>query len=336
MNIKPLISFDIVLSVFNQENLIERVLYGIFKNTTTPFNLIMVFDGCTDRTEARARAYIKKYKSRHLKQFLATTAPNVYETRANNIGFKLAKSDYMITLQDDMVITEYGWERRLTYPLRKFDDVLAVTARAAHNIDRLEGYEHYYTERMERALGTLPRDIFAVRDIINRGPVAFNMNHLRTMNFLNEAYAPSDLDDADLSLRAWKQHKLRVGAYWINYLSPLHWGKSRMTDSSMQVGKSISRNADRIMKDHSDYLSTKIKHTEDIKIPENEVDYVGIRPYKLPSFFYRPVRIYKKEIVRLINLFRDGIKDILFTLLERLGIKGAREHGFRKLLKISK
>ena len=137
-NVKPLEKLDIVLTIFNQENLIERVLYGLFKNTTTPFDLIIVFDGCTDRTEKRARAYIKKHASRHLRELITTYAQNVYETRANNIGFKMVKADYMITLQDDMVITEYGWERRLTYPLRKFGDVVAVTARAAQDIDKLD------------------------------------------------------------------------------------------------------------------------------------------------------------------------------------------------------
>ncbi len=234
MNIKPLTHIDIVLSVFNQENLIERVLYGIFKNTTTPFNLIIVFDGCKDRTEERARRYIKKCASRHFRELITTHAPNVYETRANNIGFKLAKADYLLTLQDDMVINEYGWERRLTYPLRKFDDVLGVTARIAQDIETMEGGVHVYKNRMGRELGTLDRDTFAVRDVLNRGPVAFKMEHLRAMNFLSDAYAPSDLDDADISLRAWKEKKLKVGAYWINYIGEKHEQQTRLWKSADQ------------------------------------------------------------------------------------------------------
>jgi glycosyltransferase involved in cell wall biosynthesis len=336
MEIKPLTKLDIVLSVFNQENLIERVLYGIFKNTTTPFNLIMVFDGCTDRTESRARAYIQKHTPKHLREFIATHANNVFETRANNIGFKLAKEDYMITLQDDMVVNEYGWERRMTYPLRKFDDVLAVSSRAAQDIDDLVGeHDHNYTNRAARELGTLTRDTFAVRDIINRGPVAFNMAHFKKMNFLNDAYAPSDLDDADLSLRAWKQYKLRVGAYWIDYLSPLHWGKARAADSTMHITGTISRNAQRIMNDHSDYLSTKIKHDEDIKIPESEIDYVGTRPYAFP-YIHRKIRIHKKEVKRQWGLVKNLFKEFTLKTFEICGVKNVRERGIKKIVTFKK
>lgn len=337
MNIKPLTELDIVLTVFNQENLIERVLYGIFKNTTTPFNLIIVFDGCSDRTEPRAQKYIKKHASRNLREVIITHAPNVYETRANNIGYKLAKTDYLITVQDDMVVNEYAWERRLTYPLRKFDDILGVTARIAQDVVTMEGGHHVYSNRAGRELKpSLSRNIFAVRDVLNRGPIAFSVRHLKTMNYLNDAYAPSDLDDADISLRAWTQKKLRVGAYWINYLSPVHWGKARAADSTMEVGKSISRNALRLMADHGAYFATKIKHTEDVSIPETEVDYVSTRPYRLPSFIHRPIRITKKETLRLLKLWRVGLKNLGLSFLSLVGAKNVHERGFKKILTFKK
>ncbi len=133
---KPLEKLDIMISIFNQEEIIERVLYGVLKNTTTPFNLILVFDDCTDRTKPRALAYIKKTKPRLLNELIVKDTPNLFELRANNFGFRLAKTDYLITLQDDMIVKEFGWERRLTFPLRKFDDVLAVTARTAQDIKK--------------------------------------------------------------------------------------------------------------------------------------------------------------------------------------------------------
>ena len=331
---KPLTHVDIVLSVFNQENLIEKVLHGIFKNTTTPFTLIMVFDGCTDRTEVRAKKYIKRYSPKLLKEFISTSAPNVYETRANNIGFKLSKSDFMITLQDDMVINEYGWERRITFPLRKFEEVLAVTSRSAHDIDHIDETNQYYKNHASRERGTLSRNVFAVRDIINRGPVAFTMKHLRSMNFLNEDFAPSDLDDADLSLRAWEKKKLIVGAYWIDYLSPLHWGKSRAADSTMNVvNKRIMENGIRLLNNHRAYIESGIKHSKDIPLLESEVDYLPFSiVHRLKGLVTQPYRINRKGIMHAVKIVQDFIKEITMMTLELVGKKNVREIGIKKSL----
>ncbi len=304
--LQPLTQFEIVLSIYNQEKLIERVLYGIFINTTTPFNLILVFDGCTDRTEKRALSYIGRYRPKILKKIIIDHAPNVYETRANNIGFKKATEKYIITLQDDMIIDEYGWERRLTYPLRKFDDVLAVSSRTAQDIGLMEDFEsqEYFTHQASREFGSLSRDIFAVRDTINRGPVAFNMEYLRDINYLNEDYAPSDLDDADLCLRAWKEKSLRCGAYWINYISRLEWGKARSKDSTMYENKHISKNAMQLKKDHIDYILSQQKHSADIPIPESEVDYIqNLSKKYIQNIFIYPIRINCKDIKRSIKNF---------------------------------
>jgi len=300
------------MSIFNQESLIERVLYGIFRNTTTPFNLILVFDGCTDRTEPRAMKYIEKHRPENLKEIKVTHAPNVYETRANNIGFKMVEEDYMITLQDDMVINELGWEIRLTYPLRVFDDVLAVGSRMAQDIKSIGQDGHNYINVVSRETKNHPRDLFAVRDVINRGPVAFSMKHLRSMGYFNENYAPSDLDDADLCLRAWRDKKLKVGAYWIDYISKFEWGKARADDSTMGVKKSISVNAEKIKNDHSDYLNSESKHDEDITLKEKDVDYVDSS--SRISFIWYPTRVTYKLLRKKFRLYKQKIKSVILRL----------------------
>lgn len=331
-SIKKLNGLSIVLSIFNQENLIERVLYSIFKNTTTSFNLILVFDGCTDKTKPRALKYIRRYKSKFLKELITTEANNVYETKANNIGFRLVKDDIMITLQDDMVIDEYGWERRLTYPLRKFDDVLAVTARASQNIVGIEKGELIYEDKTARESHTLSRNIFSVRDVINRGPVAFNMTHLRKLDFLDESYSPSDLDDADLSLRAWEKYRLRVGAYWIKYISPLHWGKGRSDDSTMYHNSHISKNSKKIIESHKNYIDSKIKHNENIKIEESEIDYEKKIRKNILIILKKPYRINKKSLLYSIKKSKEFIREFVFIVIEKLFHKDIRKYGIRRAL----
>lgn|GEM_PF-2745138 len=340
---KKLNKLDIVISIYNQEKIIRKVLYSVFSNTTTPFNLILVFDGCTDKTKPLALSYIEKYKPKLLEKLIVRDAPNVYETRANNIGFRLAEEDYMITVQDDMVIKERGWERRLTYPLRKFDDVIAVSSRTAQNIEYIDESKHIYTERAARELNSLSRDIFAVRDVINRGPVAFNMKHLKTLNYLNENYAPSDLDDADLCLRAWKEKRLRCGAYWINYISRLEWGKTRAKDSTMDVSTQNRRNGLRIKNDHGDYILNQVKHDEDIFIPDSEIDYVynikfreRVRHYPIADTLWGFNVWYKEKIKRGFHKIREFIKGGFVFTLEKSGLIKSGEVkrlGFKKIIK---
>ena len=86
---KALESLDIVLSIFNQEALIEKVLEGIARNTTTPFNLVLIFDGCTDDSMNKALSYLKDARPKLLRELRTATSQNVYETKANNIGFRM-------------------------------------------------------------------------------------------------------------------------------------------------------------------------------------------------------------------------------------------------------
>lgn len=271
--VSPLNEIDIVLSIYNQEKIIERVLAGVCDCTLTPFHLILVFDGCTDASQRIALDFLHARKPPLMRSLTIQQAPNVYETKANNTGFRLGQSPYLLTLQDDMEILERGWDVRLTYPLRAFRNVLAVTGRAAQDIAGIDARGRLiYRKRAAREHFSLSRDTFALRDVVNRGPIAFDAAKLRALDFLNEAYAPSDLDDADLCLRAFEQHGWLCGAFWIDYVSKPEWSKKKQDDSTMDSSGSESKNARRIMQDHADYLRGP-KHSFDARIALTQIDY---------------------------------------------------------------
>jgi glycosyltransferase involved in cell wall biosynthesis len=327
---EPLQRIDIVMSIYNQEHIIEAIMSGIFAHTVTPFNLILIFDGCTDRTKERCLTYIERHKPAHLLSVITADTPNIFETRANNVGFRLARERYMITLQDDMLIKEKGWDVRLTYPLRAFDDVLAVTGRIAQNIKHMDAHVQTYTKRAGRELMTLPRSRFAVREIINRGPIAFRTDYLKELGYLNEAYAPSVFDEADLSLRAWEQHRWKVGAFWIDYESDPSWSKALAADSGMKSSTSTERNAPRLAKDHEEYFKNRSNRYENIRIPSRLIDYpAGCNRRKLAwtvcasQWAYR-WRVYPKRIKRIAT---ESLRSFARTLLGRNGRNRHRDEG---------
>ena len=228
--------YSINLTVHNKGFLLERVLQSIYKYTVNDYELVVVLDGCIDNSKNICSKWKEKFEN-----FKLLYADNVFETKANNIAAKASNGDFIIIVQDDMVVNEYGWNKRLSVPIKKFDDVFAVTARTAHNwtinpdsVDLCGGSFDanrwadilIATDRAQQEKG-LPRNVFAIRNNVNRGPLLIKHNVLKDLNYLDEEYSPQDLDDADLCYRAYKQFGMKCGVFWIDFISKLEWGGTR-------------------------------------------------------------------------------------------------------------
>lgn len=273
--VRPLERIDIVISIFNQGRIIERILHGVCRNTITPFNLILVFDGCVDQTKPKALAWLEKNRPKHMLELIVRDAPDVYETKATNIGLRLGKEDYIITIQDDMEIQELGWEVRLTYPIRACNDIFSTGAYIAHDFDFdcfTPELQMYKRARGRRYLNA-NRDTLYIRDIAMRSPVAFDAKYLRELDYLNEAFAPCTFDEADVQMRAFERFGLKSGLYWIDYLSKPSWSKSKSKDSTMNESGSRVRNVSRIRDHHTAYFENRENHSEDRRISSSDIDY---------------------------------------------------------------
>jgi len=230
------VTYSLILTVHNQENIIEQVLSGIEDNTEGDYELIIVLDGCSDNTEAVVDAYL--HDSTITSKVTILHADDVFETKANNIGLKEASGQYVIIIQDDMVIKEKGWNTRMRKPFDAFGDVFAVTARTAHNY-KMGAATHLGKEDMDNCWCDIvdpcdcadrtntPRDVFAVRGTVNRGPLMINREDLEEMGYLDEAFSPQDMDDHDLMFRMRKKLGKVCGCYWIDFESDPSWGGTR-------------------------------------------------------------------------------------------------------------
>jgi GT2 family glycosyltransferase len=227
--------FSLNLTIHNKDFLIESVLNGIIQNTKGKYELIVALDGCTDQSEFLVKNFLKntniKYKILY--------ANNIFETRSNNLAAKNSSEDYIIIIQDDMVIKEEGWNLRLVQPIKKFDDIFAVTARTAHSWKINENSKdiHLLDFELDRWPDILihinhadknctERDIFAIRDSVNRGPLLLKHEIFKKLNYFDEIYAPLDMDEHDLCYRA-KSLGYKSGFYSIDYVSQPEWGGTR-------------------------------------------------------------------------------------------------------------
>ena len=127
-------------------------------------------------------------------------------------------------------------------PFDAFDDVFAVTARCAHNwvintnsyyLNNPSAPIHGWCDIFEHVdhasdAHELSRDIFAVRSSCNRGPLMINLEDLERVGYLDEAFAPCDMDDHDLMYRAYIELGKVCGAYRIDMESNVSWSGARV------------------------------------------------------------------------------------------------------------
>jgi glycosyltransferase involved in cell wall biosynthesis len=245
-----------LLTTHNKENMIKDVCYGIINNISELTNeIIVVFDGCVDKTEE----IVKEVLSQTSVSVKYVYTDDVFELRANNAGLREVTSDYVILVQDDMIIKEKDFDKRMLKPFITFNDVFAVTSQTAHNnqidkgtiitinsADRREGY---------------PRDKFAVREIANRGPLMYNYKDLTKLNFFDEYLAPNSYDDHDISYRAYKELGKVSGLYWIDYDSEPSWGTGRQKNQTIH-SNAHHRNSRIIVERYSDVLGGVIKNED--------------------------------------------------------------------------
>lgn len=232
---------SINLTVHNKDFLIEKVLSSIYSNTIGPYEIVIVLDGCTDKSKDIVHSY---HNSINFNSLIVPVkileAPNVFETKANNIAAKNSIGDYIIIIQDDMIINERGWNERLLKPFKAFDDIFAVTARTAHNWElnpnsiHINEKEHrddcwsdvlFHTNHAHK--DNLGRNTFGVRDCVNRGPLAIRRDIFEKMGGFDEAFAPLQSDDHDFCYRTYKATGMRCGCYPIDYISKDEWGGTR-------------------------------------------------------------------------------------------------------------
>jgi glycosyltransferase involved in cell wall biosynthesis len=239
-----------ILTIHNKEFLIGDVCSSLVKNLSNNTNqLIIVFDGCTDNSETIVKNILNDVTDIKI-DYVYTD--NVFETKANNAGLKMVDNDYVLLIQDDMVVNEKDFDIRMLKPFQTFNDVFAVTSFVAHNnIYNENTGEINYIDIASKKESS--RDIFYAREYGNRGPLMYNYQDVVKLGYLDEYFSPLHYDDMDMSMRAFKQLNKVSGLFWIDYTSEPSWGTTRRKNQSLH-NQLILTNAKKILEKHKDLL----------------------------------------------------------------------------------
>jgi len=261
---------SIVMPIHNQELIVERILNGIYNNSSENVKeLILIVDGCTDNTFPKIEKFLKEHNKNNRFNVKIFITPNIFEVKACNIGFQNSNSPWIINLQDDIEILEKNFDQRLMKPFLEIDNLIGVTGRDSANVslnsnDQIEFIDLAGRDAISNNLKD--RNKFYIRDIINRAPILFNHEKLKELNYLDEDFAPICQDDTDLFLRAYKEKEYLCGSYLIDYNSPLEWGGTRKSiEVSNFVHWSEQKNMQLLKERHLDLILGK-KHDFEVVI----------------------------------------------------------------------
>lgn len=165
-------SYSILINVFNSAARLRVVTTQLLKMTTGVWELIALFDACTDDSAQIMRDTLDRsadwprcpystvntsavwqsgvnltsyqgdmgrecWLANHdstLTRIVLIDVPGaeLRETAANNMLMLASRGQYFILLQDDQIMTQPGWNVALTVPLRTWPDVFSVSSRCAH------------------------------------------------------------------------------------------------------------------------------------------------------------------------------------------------------------
>lgn len=223
--------YSIVIPIHNQEQIIIETLESVIINTTSNFELIIILDNCVDNTEQIVLEYFKTLSTSNLTSILVIKQETpIFETSCDNIGFKLSKGKFIIEIQADIHIKDKGYEKFLSRPLKHMNNVIGVSGRCAHGFFNNKGFGKL-GDLLEKSLEdidkSLSKDYFYVYETCNRGPLLFDNEKLKEMNYLDEENFFLDSSEHDLFARAYFEKNYICGYVPIEFNCKLENGSTR-------------------------------------------------------------------------------------------------------------
>ena len=103
-------TISIIMPIYNQGNIIANIIKGVAENISDNVKeAIFIFDGCTDNTEEEFEDVVGLFNI----PVITFKLSNVNEVLSNNTGIKRSRCKYSLTIQDDCLIREKDFDKRL-------------------------------------------------------------------------------------------------------------------------------------------------------------------------------------------------------------------------------
>jgi glycosyltransferase involved in cell wall biosynthesis len=207
----------IVTPVFNSIEVFKRTLPSWLASASLPFDLIVIDDGSNVDEQFELKDLLHGVASQHkLKDVLIVQNKiPIFETASENLGYYLARTEFVVSIQADIEVLESGFDSLLINALSNVRRPIAASGRCGHPLRWVFTDERRDTDT---AAGLYDMRIawddellitpilsngnrFDVQTV-NRGPLAFRKKDLEVLGFLDERHFFLGNDDHEFILRA--------------------------------------------------------------------------------------------------------------------------------------
>jgi hypothetical protein len=210
-----LATFTVGYAIHNQRHLIDAIVKGIRYNLPSACDLTFLIDGSTDGSDEVLYGNLGQLVIDGRVVTIAHT-PNIFERDSNNHLMEMFTTDFLVIVQDDMVLHDHKLLDNLRVVIGKYGSRLGV-------VGLRDGFGPGYagmrsspfsvTELTNRVLK--PGEFYAV-EMVNRGPLVVGRELVKEIGLLSGAYNKAgSYSDMDYCLRCKKAGFINVvmGAY---------------------------------------------------------------------------------------------------------------------------
>ena len=240
--------FSVVMPIYNQSNIIVRNLESVVRHTKGVYEMILIVDACSDDTEIKVMTWAASQSPLPkdcVQIVIIKSETPLFECSADNIGFTIARGQYLLEIQADMTMTEDGYNFLLRRPFEVLHTVIGVSGRCCHGLGNGTGTGRHGVNVEKPYDSSLSNKIFYVNETCNRGPLLLDREKVLALGYLDEQNFYLDNSDHDLFARAWAQKGWVCGYVPIHFDSPLMDGSTRkprdpLNERFYQIRKSRS------------------------------------------------------------------------------------------------
>lgn len=235
-----------VTPIFNSTAVLKKTLPTWINHSANPFDLIVINDASSeeesDDLENFLFAICRDYKLRDV--LLIKNQTPIYETACDNLGFYLARTEYIVEMQADIFVSQFGFDQQLINALDSPTKPSAVSGRSGHPLKWIYSSERHsgdrafglYDDRIEDFSGALVKPLLDLGqnlevETVNRGPLAFRKIDLKNYGYFDERHFFLGNDEHELLLRM----RLREGRYPMYSPMQIH---SSLTDGATRRHRS--------------------------------------------------------------------------------------------------
>lgn len=190
-------STSIVMALCNLLGFTRLCVDYIRKNTTTPYELVIVDNGSTDGTREYIADLSKEIDVKYLRN-----DTNLGPIIAINQGIRAAKCEYICQMHNDVVIFERGWLDKMISIMEREPDIGIACLAGRQYIRKDAGCDEDTLKHNLLSIGLNPPMTETVADIavIDGMCFVFTKNLVRKIGLLDETYGMMHFYDMDFSL----------------------------------------------------------------------------------------------------------------------------------------